>query len=147
MTIQEHVDLYLNGKKNQELERYGLSAYLDQYNKKLKYYINRSIDGLSGGEKQCLVLALVFLCEPTLLLLDEHTAALDPHARDEVMNVTYQHLRRKGIACVMTTHHLEHVRQYGDRVIALKDGRVLASLRSRDSKSVGLDDVLQECYM
>ena len=122
-----------------------MPAYLDQYNKKLKYYINRSIDSLSGGEKQCLVLALVFLCEPTLLLLDEHTAALDPYARDEVMKMTNQHVRRKGIACVMTSHHLDHVHQYGDRVIALKNGRICASVANSDS--VSLSHILQECYM
>jgi putative tryptophan/tyrosine transport system ATP-binding protein len=145
MTIEEHLRLYKMGVSNfHEID--DISGYLQQFNRKLPKYIHRPIDNLSGGEKQMLVLALVMLRKPALLLLDEHTAALDPKSSDEVMRLTHKMVKAAGITCIMTTHQVKHMTPYGNRLIAISQGRVLQSLNREQNSTADINHILEQCY-
>ena len=146
MTIAEHLRLYKMGVNNgHEIDNMG--GYLQQFNRKLPEYMYKPIDNLSGGEKQMLVLALVLLRKPAILLLDEHTAALDPKSSDEVMRLTHKMVKAAGITCIMTTHQVKHMTPYGNRLIAISQGRVLQSLNREQNATADINRILEQCYV
>ncbi len=146
MTIVEHMLLYCPEEYRNIKALNTVAAYLDQFNHNLKQYLQQPIDALSGGEKQALALALVALCKPKLLLLDEHTAALDPVASTEIMRLTKKIVRENCITCIMTTHNMQHVRQYGDKIMALRGGNFFASVSQKCDNVRALDLVLESCF-
>lgn len=80
---------------------------------------------LSGGQRQALTLLMATLRTPDVLLLDEHTAALDPASADKVMEVTRRIVERHSITTLMVTHDMEYASQFGDRVVMMHLGRVV----------------------
>ena len=78
---------------------------------------------LSGGQRQALTLLMATMTQPKLLLLDEHTAALDPGTAEKVLNLTKEIVEQKQITCLMITHNLE-IAQMADRVVRIEDGRI-----------------------
>jgi len=80
---------------------------------------------LSGGQRQAVAMLMATITRPQLLLLDEHVAALDPHAGQLVMGLTEDVVRREGLATVMVTHNMEQALRYGDRLVMLHAGRIL----------------------
>ncbi len=102
---------------------------------------DRPVRLLSGGERQVLALALCLIDPPALLLLDEHTSALDPVTAERVMAVTVTAIQRWGITTVMTTHNLDHVGRYGSRVLALSNGKIVV-----DAPQLSRDEILRRCY-
>ena len=90
---------------------------------------------LSGGQRQCLALLMVTLNKPKLLLLDEHTAALDPKTSKIIMDKTDEIVRKNNITTLMITHNLQDAITYGDRIIMLHNGNiVLKSFREKRRK-------------
>lgn len=94
------------------------------YNPNLASKLDATIDTLSGGEKQVLALALCLLQPPKLLLLDEHTSALDPKTSQQIMALTYAMVKKNNITCMMTTHDLDIAMKFGNRILVLRDGNV-----------------------
>jgi putative ABC transport system ATP-binding protein len=101
---------------------------------------------LSGGEKQALTLALTMIYPPKILLLDEHTSALDPVAADNLMALVYNHAKVANITCVAVSHHLGFAEKYGNRVIALKDGHLHKVIDHEEKSQLDQQALLAACY-
>lgn len=86
--------------------------------------LNTATGHLSGGQRQALSFLMATLQRPELLLLDEHTAALDPKTSQSLMALTNQRVAQEQLTCLMITHHLEDALTYGNRLIVLHQGRV-----------------------
>jgi len=104
---------------------------------RLAEFADRRADQLSGGQSQRVAIARALMQRPEIMIADEPVASLDPSAAEEVMDLFARLMRERGITLIFTSHHLKHALQYGDRVVALKDGRVVedtatARLRERD---------------
>lgn len=110
----------LHGKHEKKF----LMEYLLQFNPNLSHKLDMTINVLSGGEKQALALALCLLYPPTLLLLDEHSSALDPKTSDQIMQLTQQKISEHHITCILATHDLDIALRYGNRILMLHEGRI-----------------------
>ena len=147
MTIFEHAKIFLaksNYKK--KLTREFLSNYLHEIFPQLATKLDQPVESLSGGEQQIFILALTLLQEPDVILLDEHTAAMDPKKSDEMMKLTYEMIRNKNMTCVMTTHNLNHAITYGNRLLALDEGNVIVNLTEQEKASMNKDELIERCY-
>ena len=119
---------------------------IESINPKLPYLIDTKIDNLSGGERQSFLLALNLFFKRDLLLLDEHTSALDPKTAAEVMRITADKLSETGTACIMTTHSLDDAIHYGNKLIAMKNGRIIKFFDQEEKASLSKQDLLNYCY-
>ena len=91
---------------------------------------------LSGGQRQAASLLMATIAQPRLLLLDEHTAALDPGAAEKVMAVTQQIVARDHITTLMITHDMDYALRVGERTILLQDGKIALDLSGQDRESM-----------
>lgn len=123
-----------------------LPAYLSQFNANLPNALKTRVNQLSGGEQQILAFALYLRHQPDLLLLDEHTSALDPKKADAVMALTHQYLLKNRITCLMTTHSLPYAVKYGNRLIALRDGDIVFEADTEKKTTLNTHDLLSYCY-
>lgn len=80
---------------------------------------------LSGGQRQALTLMMATMNPPKLLLLDEHTAALDPGAAEKVLNITRRIVEEENLTCLMVTHNMESALALGNRTLMMNQGRIL----------------------
>ena len=97
---------------------------------------------LSGGQRQALTLLMATLQKPDLLLLDEHTAALDPKTADKVLQLTEEIVARDNLTTLMVTHNLRHALTYGDRLLMLHEGQVVLDRQGEEKRATQLDDIL-----
>jgi putative ABC transport system ATP-binding protein len=123
-----------------------LPAYVSQFNLNLPNALKTRVRQLSGGEQQILAFALYLRHKPDLLLLDEHTSALDPKKADAVMAFTNQYLQQHKITCLMTTHSLSYALQYGNRLIALSDGHIIFEADADTKSTLTIADLMRHCY-
>ena len=98
---------------------------------------------LSGGQRQALALIMATLVSPDLLLLDEHTAALDPKAADTVMELTDKLVREKKITSLMVTHNLRYAVEYGTRTIMMHEGGIVLDVSGEKRRNTEIDDYLK----
>lgn len=96
---------------------------------------------LSHGQRQLLALEMAIVRKPKILLLDEHTASLDPRNADLVMEVTENLWRQHQITIIMVTHNLSHATRYGDRLIVLRDGSVATDLDADRKMALGSEEL------
>ncbi|MBF0846993.1 ATP-binding cassette domain-containing protein, partial [Streptococcus danieliae] len=80
---------------------------------------------LSGGQRQALALVMATMTKPKLLLLDEHTAALDPKISNQVMELTEKLVNKHHLTSLMITHNMEHAIKYGNRLVMLDKGKIV----------------------
>lgn len=139
LTVLENAKLFAR-----KINKNNLQQHLSKFNQELPLKLNDLVNDLSGGQKQALALALIMLQPPQLLLLDEHTSALDPVAAKHIMQLTQQLVDRYKITCVMTTHHLPFAHEYGNRIIALRDGKALLFDEATEAKN--RVEVIEKCY-
>lgn len=109
----------------------------------LENRMNTSAGTLSGGQRQALALIMATMSEPDLLLLDEHTAALDPKSSDIVMELTDDIVKNKNITTLMITHNLRYAVNYGNRAIMMHEGKSILDLSGEDKKNYSIDDYLK----
>lgn len=128
---------------HQQQERIFLQNYLASYNAKLATKLDDITGKLSGGEKQALALAFCFLNPPSLLLLDEHTSALDPKASKDIMALTQQKVTEHHITCILTTHDLDIALQYGDRILMLHDGKIHKVIEKAEKAQLNRTQLVQ----
>lgn len=95
-------------------------------------------DALSGGQRQALSLVMALLCRPRLLILDEHTAALDPRTAQAVMAATIDAISQSGVTTLMVTHNMQHAIDYGNRLIMLSEGRVLYQAEADEKRALSV---------
>lgn len=98
---------------------------------------------LSGGQRQALALIMATLTTPDLLLLDEHTAALDPKSADIVMELTQEIVTAKKVTTLMVTHNLRYAADYATRTIMMHDGKAILDVSGKEKKKKTIDDYLK----
>lgn len=98
---------------------------------------------LSGGQRQALSLIMATFGPAKILLLDEHTAALDPSAADLVMKLTREVVERHGITTMMVTHSMRQALDYGNRIVMLHQGRIMLDISGAARASTTIDDLLR----
>ena len=132
MTIEENLALAAGSgkwlsrvsKRDRELFREKVSML----GMGLEDRFDQSVGGLSGGQRQAITLLMATMITPKLLLLDEHTAALDPKTAQQVMNITKQVVQRDNITTLMVTHNIAGALSAGNKTLVLNQGRVLTVL-------------------
>ena len=120
--------------------------YLHDFNQGLIKKLDVPVTNLSGGEQQALILALYILYPPKILLLDEHTSALDPRAAIKLMGITSTAIRKHDITCILSTHDLDLALNYGDRILALSNGEIVQRIEPEQKKHLKTQDLLKMCY-
>ena len=153
MTIEENLALaYLRAgtapnaifsrisRKDKEIFRKKL-ALLDMG---LEDRMKQPVGLLSGGQRQALTLLMATLRKPDLLLLDEHTAALDPKTADKVLQITEEIVARDNLTTLMVTHNMKNAIQYGNRLIMMDAGRVVVDIRGEEKKNLTVRDLLEK---
>lgn len=123
-----------------------LRDYLAHFNHKLATSLKEPLYNLSGGEQQILAFALYLKHQPKLLLLDEHTSALDPKTAAKVMQFTADIVKAKQLTCIMTTHNLDFAADYGNRVMALSEGQLVYDSLGEPKTTLDRHFLLEKCY-
>ena len=97
---------------------------------------------LSGGQRQALTLLMATLVTPKLLLLDEHTAALDPGTADKVLALTRRIVSERGITCMMVTHNMNQALALGNRTLMMNDGKIVLDVEGEERAGMTVNDLL-----
>ena len=151
MTIEENLALaYLRASNARSpfsmvsaAERQEFREKLAQLGLGLEDRMNTVVGLLSGGQRQALTLLMATLVTPKLLLLDEHTAALDPATAEKVLNLTRQIVAENSITCLMITHNVQSALQLGNRTIMMKDGQIVMELSGTRRSTITTDELLR----
>jgi putative ABC transport system ATP-binding protein len=109
----------------------------------LEHRLKDSVSLLSGGQRQSLTLVMVTLSLPKLLLLDEHTAALDPKTAQLVMDITQKIVEENNLTTVMVTHNMQQAIRYGNRMIMLHEGRIQYDVQGEEKKALTVEEVVR----
>ena len=126
------------GRKDQALFREQL-ALLDMG---LEDRMKQPVGLLSGGQRQALTLLMATLVPPKLLLLDEHTAALDPGAAEKVLKLTQRAVSEHSITCLMVTHNMSQALALGSRTLMMADGNVVLDVAGAERAGMTVDDLV-----
>ena len=150
MTVEENLALsYLRGKKHRfgfgisKKEREFFREQLVQLELGLEDRMQTPIGMLSGGQRQALTLLMATIKEPKLLLLDEHTAALDPKTAAKVMELTERMVTEEKLSTLMITHNMRDAIRYGNRLIMLHAGRIILDISGQEKKDLTVPELLE----
>ncbi len=99
---------------------------------------------LSGGQRQALTLLMATFQKPKLLLLDEHTAALDPKTAEKVLDATERVVQRDNLTTLMVTHNMKDAIAHGNRLIMMNEGKVILDIRGEEKKKLTVEDLLHQ---
>lgn len=150
MTIAENMALAAKRGKGRgfgwALKRSLMSEVADavrSLNMGLESRVHNAIGSLSGGQRQALTLLMATWLKPKILLLDEHTAALDPKSTDQVIRLTDQVIKRDQLTALMVTHSMQQASSLGDRLIMMHRGRVLRDFSGEEKKRLRPEDLLE----
>ena len=102
------------------------------------------VGSLSGGQRQALTLLMATLVTPKLLLLDEHTAALDPATAEKVLELTKSIVAEKKITCLMVTHNMHQALELGNRTLMMDSGRIVFDVKGEERSRMTVDDLLEK---
>lgn len=105
--------------------------------------MNNPVGLLSGGQRQALTLLMATMVTPKLLLLDEHTAALDPATAKKVLDLTAQIVQERKITCLMVTHNMNQALEMGNRTVMMAGGRVVFDVRGKERAGMTVNDLLE----
>lgn len=105
--------------------------------------MNTQVGTLSGGQRQALTLLMATIVPPKLLLLDEHTAALDPAAAEKIMKLTDEIVHKNHTTCLMITHNLHQGLRTGNRTLMMADGRIILDLKGKERENISMDELLR----
>ena len=99
---------------------------------------------LSGGQRQALTLLMATLQKPKLLLLDEHTAALDPKTAKKVLEITQEIVEEQNLTTLMITHNMKDAISIGNRLVMMHEGRIIYDVSGDEKKKLEVDDLLKK---
>ncbi len=150
MTIEENLALAARRGKKRTLRWSVTNSQRSRYRDLLKMLdlgledrLTAKVGLLSGGQRQALTLLMATLERPRLLLLDEHTAALDPKTAAKVLSLTRQLVREQQLTTLMVTHNMKDALQYGNRTIMMNDGRIIVDIEQETKLRLRVEDLLQ----
>lgn len=149
LTIEENMAIALRRGKGRglgwgvrEKDRELFRTALEELNNGLENRLKVPTQYLSGGQRQALTLVMASLVKPKLLLLDEHTAALDPKTSQMVMNLTQKIVENHQLTTLMITHDMNHAIEYGNRLIMLYQGKVVVDVQGEEKKNLTVEELL-----
>ncbi len=99
---------------------------------------------LSGGQRQALTLLMATVVTPKILLLDEHTAALDPATAEKVLKLTKDIVAEKNITCLMVTHNMHQALEMGNRTLMMNDGQIILDIAGQERENMTVDGLLEK---
>lgn len=151
MEIQENLALAYRRGKRRGL-RWGITnkekqIYMDKLNNLglgLETRMSTKVGLLSGGQRQALTLLMATLQEPKLLLLDEHTAALDPSTAERVLELTQDIVSANNLTTLMVTHNMKQAIQYGNRLIMMYEGKIIFDVSGEEKSNLKVADLLMK---
>ena len=151
MTIEENLALaYMRASSGtnpvsviSQADRAEFRQRLSQLGLGLEGRMGSPVGLLSGGQRQALTLLMATMVTPKLLLLDEHTAALDPATADKVLTLTRQIVADHGITCLMITHNIPSALSLGNRTIMMKDGSIVLELSGAQREGLTPEELLR----
>ena len=151
MTIQENLALaYLRASGRRSpfsmitaADRREFRERLAQLELGLEDRMEQPVGLLSGGQRQALTLLMATLVTPKLLLLDEHTAALDPATAEKVLDLTQRIVAEHAITCLMITHNIPSALNLGNRTIMMREGRIALELEPERRKTITTTELLE----
>ena len=149
MWIEENLALAAR-RGNPRTLRSGITkAEREEYREQLKILdlgledrMTSKVGLLSGGQRQALTLLMATLQKPKLLLLDEHTAALDPKTAAKVLEVTQKIVEKNGLTTMMITHNMRDAIAYGNRLIMMYDGHIVVDVSGEEKKNLTMEQLL-----
>lgn len=149
MNILENLSIADNKGKPYNLKR-GLKKHKIEYYKELLRGLNLGLEdklytkvgALSGGQRQTLALLMATMTPIELLILDEHTAALDPKTAEIVMELTDKVVKEKQVTTIMVTHNLRYAVEYGNRLLMMHQGKAILDKKGEEKASVDTDAIL-----
>ncbi len=116
---------------------------IKQLDMDLEQRLNENVSSLSGGQRQALTLLMTVLSNPAILLLDEHTAALDPRNAAIVMALTTRFIKDKHLTTLMVTHNMNHAITFGNRLIMMDGGEVIIDVRGEEKKKLTVPRLIE----
>lgn len=149
MTIAENIHLaFMRGKTRFPVPGLTLSrraVYREEIRMlemQLEDRLDNTIGTLSGGQRQALTLLMAVMNEPTVLLLDEHTAALDPKSASQIVALTEKFIARYNLTTIMVTHSMQQALEMGTRTILMHKGQIIEEIAEKDKKLLTTADLL-----
>ena len=150
MTIEENLALaYLRAAHGNPFSRISkkdkefFAEQLKQLDMGLEDRMKNPVGLLSGGQRQALTLLMATMVPPQLLLLDEHTAALDPATAEKVLDLTRRVVAESHITCLMVTHNMRDAIAYGNRLIMMHAGNIILDISGEDKKKLTVPDLME----
>lgn len=151
MEIQENLALAARRGKGRGL-RWGINkAEKDRYRELLKMLdlgledrMEAKVGLLSGGQRQALTLLMATLQKPKLLLLDEHTAALDPKTAQKVLEISDRIIKENNLTAMMVTHNMKDAIAHGNRLIMMHEGKIVLNIAGEEKKKLTVEDLLHK---
>ncbi len=151
MQIEENLALAKRRGKKRSLRPGITKAEREEYRELLKILdlgledrLTSKVGLLSGGQRQALTLLMASLVKPKLLLLDEHTAALDPKTAAKVLEATEKIVNRDHLTTLMITHNMKDAIAHGNRLIMMKDGQVILNISGEEKKKLTVEELLEK---
>lgn len=151
MWIEENMSLaYRRGKPRglkwaiTNKERAVYKEMLAQLGLGLEDRLSGKVGLLSGGQRQALTLLMAVMQKPKLLLLDEHTAALDPKTAETVLNLSDKFIAEENLTAMMITHNMKDAITHGNKLIMMHEGRIIYSVSGEEKKALTVDDLLKK---
>ena len=149
MQIEENLALARRRGRRKTLKRGIHRAEREEYRELLKELdlgldtrLLEKVGQLSGGQRQALTLLMASMQKPKLLLLDEHTAALDPKTAAKVLAITDRIVQENNLTTLMITHNMKDAIQHGNRLIMMHEGRVIIDVSGEEKKKLTVEDLL-----
>lgn len=153
MTLLENLSMADNKNKKWNLNRLvnkdRIAHYKDLLSRVslgLENKLADKVGSFSGGQKQAVSLIMATMSDIKFLILDEHTAALDPKTADTIMALTDSIVKEKKLTTLMVTHNLRYALKYGNRLLMMHEGQAIMDERDENKEKLVLDDVLGEFY-
>lgn len=151
MTILENMSLADTKGKPFNLRRGTNKSRIDYYRESLKTLglgledkLQVKVGVLSGGQRQAMALLMSTMTPIEFLILDEHTAALDPKTAEIIMELTDKVVREKKLTTIMVTHNLRYAVEYGNRLVMMHQGTAIIDQAGAEKKNVNIDDILEK---
>ncbi len=151
MTIAENLHLAsLRGMSRMPkigLNSSALSIYkeeLKQLEMQMEERLDSLIGTLSGGQRQAVTLLMAIIKKPLVLLLDEHTAALDPKSANQIINLTKRFIQRDNLTTIMVTHSMQQALELGNRTIMMNKGEIIDDISLNEKKRLTVNDLLNK---
>lgn len=149
MTVAENLLLASKRGSHHHLIPRRLKAQMKRFkeitakmNNNLDHRLTTATGSLSGGQRQALSFLMATINRPGILLLDEHTAALDPKTSQKLMDITDETIKSQKLTCLMITHHLEDALKYGNRLLVLHQGSILYDISGEEKKKLTKEQLM-----